>query len=147
MWIITTTFFIIFADQISKFVISKNLDLAQHLPVVEGFFYISLVKNFGAIFGLFQNTTFILIIISILSIIIISILLYRSKRIFRNRDFWFQLGLVLILGGAIGNLIDRIRLGYVIDFLNFLFWPVFNLADSSITIGIGILAFKLFKNK
>lgn len=145
MWIITTIFFIIFADQVSKFVISENLDLAQHLPVVEGFFYISLVKNFGAIFGAFQNATFILIIISILSIIIISILLYRSKRIFRNRDFWFQLGLVLILGGAIGNLIDRIRLGYVIDFLNFSFWPVFNLADSSITIGIGILAFKLFK--
>lgn len=116
---------VIVLDQLTKFIADR-------------FFYT--VHNTGAAFGLFQNMTLILIVISI---IVIGIILYYYKSL-TKASLTVYTG--LILGGTISNLIDRIFLGYVIDFINFRIWPAFNLADLAITIGvIGLIIYLIQK--
>jgi len=100
------------------------------------------VKNTGAAFGLFKNSTFFFILVSVAAVVVIGGILVRSVRLgeFLKRKL-FNFSLVLIISGAMGNLIDRARFMYVIDFIDFRIWPVFNVADSSITIGTALLIF------
>jgi len=133
------TILTIAADQITKALILEHIRYYESIRVLP-FFQIVNVKNTGAAFGLFRslgNTFFI--ILSIIAIIFIIYLLLRD-----DAD---PLPLSLILGGAIGNLIDRLRLGYVVDFLDFHIgehhWPAFNLADSALTVGIGLLFLRM----
>lgn len=124
--------FVFLLDQISKFLILQNLEPSQSLAVIKNFFYLTLVYNSGAAFGIFKNQTIFFSIVSIFAVIAISIYIRKN----RNPYFLRDIGLALILGGACGNLIDRLRFGYVVDFLDFKIWPVFNIADSAITIGV-----------
>ncbi len=126
-------------DRLAKYLISKNISLNQSIPIIKNVFHISLLHNTGAAFGIFKNQNYLLIAISLLSIVMIYLQL--RKKVQANKTF--QISLVLILAGAIGNFIDRISFGYVIDFLDFRIWPVFNIADSSITIGVILLAYSL----
>ena len=126
---------IVFFDQATKYVIVKNVASHEIIEVL-AFFRIVNVSNRGAAFGLLQwagNSFFI--IISLIAISIIAYMIIKDKE--------GPLGLSLILGGAIGNLIDRFRFGYVVDFLDFhigrYHWPAFNIADSSLTVGIILL--------
>lgn len=133
---------ILIADQSSKLLISSRLLAGQSIPIIYNILHITFVRNTGAAFGLFKNSTVLFISISVIAIWVILSILYRSMRkgeFFYN--FMQNFSLVLIMSGAIGNLIDRIRLGYVIDFIDVRIWPVFNVADSSITIGTSILVF------
>jgi signal peptidase II len=132
---------IIGLDQASKFIFNSSLVLNQPNPVIKGFFYLTLVHNRGAAFGILKNQLPLFILISIFAIILISFNLKKSsgdKRFSLN-----NLALILIFSGAIGNLIDRVIFGYVIDFLDFCVWPVFNVADSAITIGAILLGWSL----
>ena len=124
--------FTVLSDQIAKLLASQSLTKgAAPRAVVEGFFYLTLVRNTGAAFGIFSNHGgLFFLIVSCLAVITIAIFL-RKKPVSLPRD----LGFALILGGAVGNLIDRVRLGYVVDFFDFRIWPVFNVADSAITVG------------
>ncbi|MDP2905681.1 MAG: signal peptidase II [Candidatus Omnitrophota bacterium] len=135
---------IISLDQLAKFVISKNLVLGQSIPVIPGVFSLSLVHNRGAAFGLFKGQVLLFIVFSVLAVILICSNLRRAG--WRKLSF-FNLALALVLAGAVGNLIDRWRLGYVVDFLDFRVWPVFNVADSSITVGAVLLAWAVLKHK
>jgi len=98
------------------------------------------VRNAGAAFGLFKNSAVFFILVSIAAIFIISAILARAikQNNFSGKKL-YNFGLTLIMSGAFGNLIDRIRFGYVIDFIDVRIWPVFNIADSSITIGTFLL--------
>ncbi|MBI4197586.1 MAG: signal peptidase II [Chloroflexi bacterium] len=128
-------------DQATKGWVRGNLALGESLPPT-GFFRITHTYNTGSAFGLFPNQTLLLMMASIAGIAIL--LLY-----FRNLSippFWLRTSLGLQLGGAAGNLVDRITLGRVTDFLDAGSWPVFNLADSSIMIGIGILAWCIWRS-
>jgi len=135
---------VLITDQVTKFLIRTNLTPGQSIPE-EGRFRLSYSTNPGGVFGLPINPTFALILALIVAALIIWLYLrwlYRGNRLLR-------LGLGLILGGAVGNLIDRIRFGVVTDFIDVrlwgdFHWPAFNLADASLTIGIFILAFSLF---
>ncbi len=132
---------IIGIDQLSKFILNNNLVLHQSNPVIKGFFYLTLVHNRGAAFGILKNQLPLFILTSFLAIILIYLNLKNSAG---SKKFSAgNLGLGLILAGAVGNLIDRLVLGYVIDFLDFRVWPVFNVADSSITIGAVLLGWSL----
>ena len=137
---------VIFLDQISKNIIRNTLEIGQVLKITNKFFWITNVQNTGAAFSLSLSNPvvnkFFFIIISILAIIFLIILIIKSRSKIEKIVF------ALILGGASGNLIDRIILGSVTDFLWCDFpdvimerWPVFNLADSSIVIAITILIF------
>lgn len=124
---------ILIADQLSKYIVSKNFQLNHPVPVIKNIFYITLVKNQGIAFGIFQQNLFFMLFTAILIIV----LLVLSKRFIAH--FYSRIGFTLLFAGASGNFIDRIRLGYIIDFLDFRVWPVFNLSDISICIGVVFL--------
>jgi len=134
---------IIGLDQSTKFILNNNLALNQSNPVIKGFFYLTLVHNRGAAFGILKNQLPLFIFTSVFAIIFIYINLKNSAR--NSKLSLSGLGLGLILAGAIGNLIDRLVFGYVIDFLDFCVWPVFNVADSAITVGAILLGWSLLK--
>lgn len=125
-------------DQLTKFFISKLISSTGSLPILKNVFYLTLVHNTGTAFGLFKNQTYFFIIISLVIILVIFLLIKKTKG-----NLILKIALSLIIGGAFSNLIDRIRLGYVIDFLDFRIWPVFNIADSCITVGAFLLAWRL----
>lgn len=142
LWCALAAIFVL--DQFSKLYICRVLSLGQSIPVYKGIFHLSLVYNTGSVFGLFRGKNSIFVILSC------GIILFILRDYFLNkRDYSFKkrLAFGLILGGALGNLLDRLRLGYIIDFLDFRVWPVFNLADSAITIGVFLLAIDLLVNR
>ena len=132
---------IVFLDKASKIFFSDMLSLGESIPVLRNIFHITLVHNTGIAFGLFKNQGIVFIIVPLIAIVLIvfHIYYYRSNN---QVSRMYIVGFSLILSGAIGNLIDRILFGYVIDFIDFRIWPVFNLADSAITIGTLIILIK-----
>ncbi|MBS3994798.1 MAG: signal peptidase II [Alkaliphilus sp.] len=134
-WII---FILIFGlDQVTKLIVLKNFALYESKPIIEGIFHLTYVRNIGAAFSILQNQrTFLIITSSIVMIIIIWFLL--SKK-YPNTMVLYSL--ILVLAGAMGNLVDRIRFGYVVDFFDFMIWPVFNIADMSIVVGAILLGY------
>jgi len=128
-------------DQLSKYLIRQRMSLAESIPVIKSIFHITYVENTGIAFGFFPQGHSLFIIISL--IIILVIVFFERKKALQSPRERFCLGLVL--GGALGNLIDRLRFGFVIDFLDFRIWPVFNLADSGVCIGGILIAFFLLK--
>ncbi|MGD9015168.1 MAG: signal peptidase II [Candidatus Omnitrophota bacterium] len=130
---------IVVIDQLTKYIISQGIPPGTSIPVIKNIFHFTYVLNRGAAFGMFKNQIYFFILTAVLSIVFIIIILRRRGS--RKQE----IALYLILSGAISNLIDRIRLGAVIDFLDFRIWPVFNIADSAITIGAILLAFSILK--
>ncbi len=128
-------------DQLAKKAASSMIP-SGGIPVFEGLFHLTLVRNTGAGFGLFQNNNGVLLLISIA--VVVSILFFL-KSILKNGFLTF--GASFIFGGAIGNILDRIMLGHVIDFLDFRIWPVFNVADAAITVGAVLVGISLWKNE
>jgi len=137
---------IVVADQLSKAWIRTNL-LEGHSIFELGFFRVIHVHNTGAAFGLFQGQSFILTIIAIAAITVILVYALVSYRYFPWPESRLgKLALGLLLGGTVGNLIDRLRLGYVTDFIDFDYWPAFNIADSCVTIGVILFAYTLLRS-
>jgi len=140
---------VVLLDQISKYVVLKNLRLHESVPVVAGFFNLVHIRNRGMAFGLMNrpdfNFGFYFLVIATLGAIILLLFWFFKLRRDGNR---ITLGLSLILGGALGNLIDRLRFREVIDFLDFYLgtyhWPAFNIADSAITVGTFLVVISLF---
>ncbi|MFC1935546.1 signal peptidase II [Chloroflexota bacterium] len=128
-------------DQVSKGWVRDHLVLGDSIPA-EGFFRFTHTSNTGSIFGLFPNQTTLLMLASILGIGVL-LLFFRKQPI---SPIWLRTSLGLQLGGAAGNLADRITLGKVTDFIDVGVWPVFNMADSSIIVGLTILAWFLLRS-
>jgi len=128
--------FVFISDQITKYAVYKNMSLGESIPA-EGIIRITYARNTGMAFSLFENFGIILLI---LSLIIASILIIYLFTIDKPRVL-IRIFSGLVVGGALGNILDRIRFGYVNDFIDVGWWPVFNIADSSITIAIGIYIF------
>lgn len=137
---------VVFADQLSKWAVLTSFAPGARLPVT-GFFNLVLVYNRGAAFSLLAGLpgwqTPLFVAIAAAAIVVVTVLLVRSPG---RRTFCA--GLALILGGALGNVIDRLRFGHVVDFLDFhalgWHWPAFNVADSAITVGAGLLIVESF---
>ncbi|MFH1354767.1 MAG: signal peptidase II [Candidatus Omnitrophota bacterium] len=129
-------------DQSTKLLITKNFVHHESLPLLKGVFHITLTHNTGAAFGILKNQLPLFIFTSLFAVCLIYAIIRKHKE-----GRFYSLALSLILGGALGNLIDRVRLGYVIDFLDFRIWPVFNIADSAITIGAVLLAVSVLRTK
>ena len=129
-------------DQITKFLASQKIAYNQSLPVIKGVFHLTLVHNRGAAFGILRNQVPIFIAASVFAIILILANLRNHKH-----GKLYSISLSLILAGALGNFIDRVFFGYVIDFLDFRIWPVFNLADSAITVGAVILGWSVLRER
>jgi signal peptidase II len=139
---------IVLLDQLAKLLVVRSMPLGQNIPIVPGFFDLTFVLNPGAAFSLFatlpewiRNPFFILISVGAAVLIVA----YRSRYLRENR--LASVSLALIFGGAIGNLIDRLRYGVVVDFLDAhiyqYHWPIFNVADSSISVGVALLLLEM----
>jgi signal peptidase II len=132
---------VVVADQLSKWWITAHLAIGESL-VDYGFFQIVRVQNTGAAFGIFRGHPLVFTIIDFIAIAVFLTLVIVMRRRWPFLDrMWVQSGIGLILGGTIGNLIDRLRFGHVTDFFDFQIWPTFNVADAGITVGIIILIF------
>lgn len=130
---------IVLSDQITKFIILKKMSPGESLPVVNSVFHLTLVFNKGGAFGIFSNAAAFFIFISVLVIGAITVFLLR-----KNPARATRVAMAFVASGAASNLIDRLRFGYVVDFLDFRVWPVFNIADSAITIGTIYLCIRYF---
>lgn len=143
---------IVFLDQITKWIVLETMPLYQTIPVLPGFFNLTHIHNPGGAFGfLSTNPSAILRLFFLLaSSVAVGLIFYFYKKTPREQT-GLSTGFALIFGGAIGNLIDRIRLGKVVDFLDFyigdLHWPAFNVADSAVTIGMVIFVFHILFKK
>jgi signal peptidase II len=143
---------IVLADRVAKLAVARNLALHENIQVIPDFFRITHVENRGAAFGLFADSPSewkiaVLVLFSIVALVIVSALLWRNSHAITSTG----VGLALILGGALGNLWDRLVSGRVVDFLLFYVgqyqWPAFNVADSAIVVGAGLLVIEILFTK
>lgn len=126
----------IIVDQIIKFIIKANMNIADTINIIPNFFRITFLKNEGAAFSILSGNRLLFIFITVLVLILFYFFLLKNKKIIKTKQLLYG----LLLGGIIGNFIDRILYGYVIDYLDFNIgsynYPVFNIADSLIVISI-----------
>jgi signal peptidase II len=132
-------FFIVLADQAVKYGIVSFMEMGESIPVLPGIFHITYIENPGAAFGMFANQRMIFILAALLVIVAVC----AAYRRLMDESRTVRWGVALLLGGAVGNLIDRVRTGRVIDFLDFRIWPVFNIADVGICIGVALLIYTM----
>lgn len=139
-------------DRLAKWVVDKNIALHESVAVVPGFFHLTHVENRGAAFGLFAESPSewkiaVLVLFSLIALVVVSALLWKNSHAMTTTG----VGLALILGGALGNLWDRLLSGQVVDFLDFYVgsyhWPAFNLADSAIVVGALLLVSEILFSK
>jgi signal peptidase II len=134
------TLIIIALDQVTKLLIQTKMMPMQSIHIINGWFSLTYASNYGAAFGILQYQTLFLVAITLGVIIMV----WLNRRNMGKYPRIIQIGLAIALGGAIGNLIDRVRLHYVIDFLNFYVWPIFNVADMAIVSGVCLIVLGMF---
>ncbi len=138
MFTLLISFTVAVADQITKFIVLWNFRAGETVPVIPGLFQLRYVKNTGAAWGIFSGFNNWLVFLSLIMVVILVVF----RRSLYTESKWSRVAIGLLGGGIVGNLIDRIKLGYVVDFLDF-YWqsshfPAFNIADSAICVGVGI---------
>lgn len=145
-WVGAIASAVIVLDQITKYLVVKRFHLHESLTVIQGFFNLTYVRNKGAAFGILSGShgawrSFFFISVAFAALAAIVMLIKKSE------DRLSIIAFSLIAGGAVGNLIDRIRFGAVVDFIEWYYrsyhWPTFNIADSAISVGVGLLAVEM----
>jgi len=139
LFLLLITISVLIVDQLTKFLVRKYIEVNQSIPIIRNVLHLTYKQNTGAGFGILQNQNVLLIIISIIA------LGFAIYYCLKSKEFALKLLLSLLSGAIIGNLVDRIFFGYVNDFIDFRIWPVFNIADSIITVTIIILIIYLWK--
>lgn len=143
MWLFVLPLAVVILDQFSKYIVVENMALRESIPIIEEVFHLTYILNPGAAFGMFAHNRLFFIAIAV---IVIGIIIWARREILAS-PWEVKAGCGLFLGGAIGNLIDRARQGLVIDFFDFRIWPVFNIADIAICIGVGLIIWNLLKTE
>lgn len=123
---------IVVLDQVFKYYIASNIAFGEQMQLIPGIIHLTYIENTGAAFGIFADKRWLLVAVSAICVVVMIVVLARYKM-----DRWGKLGLAMVLGGAVGNLIDRVFIGYVVDMFEpeFVDFAVFNVADTFITIG------------
>lgn len=134
---------IVVLDQVSKYVVQTNMFEGQSIPILENIFHLTYINNPGAAFGMLPNKTSFFIVMSV--VVFVGVIWYA--RTLPKQQRLTRLALGLVLGGAIGNLIDRVRFGAVVDFFDFRVWPVFNIADIAISVAVVLIIWELFRQE
>ncbi|MDU4959830.1 MAG: signal peptidase II [Sporomusaceae bacterium] len=132
---------VVIFDQWSKFYVQTHMHLGMSIPLVENVFHLTYVLNPGAAFGMLEHRTSFFIMVAAL---LVAAVVYFYPRIPPGYVL-LRTGMGLQVGGAIGNLIDRVKTGYVVDFFDFRIWPVFNIADIAIVSGVGMIIFSILR--
>jgi len=132
---------IVSVDRLLKLTVFHNIEVGYSIPIIKNILHITPIYNTGIAFGMFkQGSNTILIAVSSFAICLILYVIFAK----RPRSRLFLMGLLCIMSGAVGNLVDRILYGRVLDFIDIRVWPIFNVADSAITIGAGLLILHVF---
>lgn len=139
MPILLLAIIVIALDQWSKYVVQHSMDLGISIPIIPNIFHLTYILNPGAAFGILENQRFFFVLIAL---IMLAAIMYYYPRL-RNQPILLKLGLGLMAGGATGNVIDRVKTGYVVDFFDFRVWPVFNIADIAIVTGVSCIIYTL----
>ena len=139
MRVFLTALLVLLLDQLSKYYVVQHFRLYESVPVIKGIFHWTYILNPGAAFGMFAGNRWLFVLIAL---VVVGGVWYFRKDI-EEGGWWLQYGTALFVGGAIGNLIDRARQGLVIDFFDFRIWPVFNVADIGICVGVGMIIWKI----
>ena len=137
------TLLIVFMDQGVKWLVQTKMFPYQNISIISHFFGLTYVRNYGAAFGILNSQTWLLIGLTIAVFAVI----WFHRRDLQNHTPIFQIGLAMALGGAVGNFFDRVRLGYVVDLFDFYVWPVFNVADMGIVVGVTFIALGMFQQE
>ena len=143
MWLFVLPLAVVILDQFSKYIVVENMALGESIPIIEEVFHLTYILNPGAAFGMFAHNRLFFIAIAV---VVIGAIAWARKEILAS-PLEVKAGCGLFLGGAIGNLIDRARQGVVIDFFDFRIWPIFNIADIAICIGVGLIIWNLLKTE
>ena len=130
-------------DQLVKHLVVSTMHLGQSFPVLKGIFHITYVLNPGAAFGMLEHQRWFFIVVA-LAAVLLGVVFYRKLQ---QESILMRSGAGLLLGGAVGNLADRIQSGLVVDFLDFRVWPVFNIADIAICAGAGIWIYDIWQRR
>ena len=130
-------------DQLVKHLVVSTMHLGQSFPVIKGIFHITYVLNPGAAFGMLEHQRWFFIVVA-LAAVLLGVFFYRKLQ---QESILMRSGAGLLLGGAVGNLADRIQSGLVVDFLDFRVWPVFNIAGIAICAGAGILIYGIWQRR
>ncbi|MDY0295947.1 MAG: signal peptidase II [Acidobacteriota bacterium] len=151
-WFLGIAGLVVVLDQVSKILVKSGLHLFEQVQIIPGFFSIFYIRNTGAVWGLFAmgSESWVqkgITVLAMAALVLVTIFFLRISSACRLE----LTGLCLVGGGAVGNLLDRLISGSVVDFLHFTFgswsWPTFNLADSAISIGVCLLALSIFRGK
>ena len=143
MYFLLVALLVIIFDQLTKYYVVSNFYLGESVPVIENICHWTYILNPGAAFGMFEGSRWFFVVIAIGVLVGIW---YMKDEI--NEGGWMmQYGAALFGGGAIGNLIDRARSGLVIDFFDFRIWPVFNVADIAICVGVAMILWKILQTE
>ncbi|MEA2682674.1 MAG: signal peptidase [Chloroflexota bacterium] len=138
--LIAVALVVLVLDRVTKVLVQHNLALNDHVPVLGDLLWIDHTQNTGISFSIARSYGGVVFVFDIIAILFIAYLARRAPK----DEPWLRVGLGLVLGGAVGNVIDRILAGSVTDFIDFRIWPVFNLADMGITVGALIIAWRLW---
>lgn len=129
-------------DQLSKYYVQTHMHLGQSIAVIPGFFHWTYIVNHGAAFGILRDQRYLFLAIVIVLILVIA---YHYKAVVRGPAY-IRIGTGILLAGAVGNAIDRFTQGGVVDFFDFRVWPIFNVADIGIVVGIVLVAYYMIKS-
>jgi signal peptidase II len=141
---------ILILDQASKWYVDARFALYESVPVIRGWFHLTYIRNKGAAFGIFADSAVRVPFFITVSLVALLVILWYLRRL-RAEQTLAAFSLSLIFAGALGNLIDRVRLGEVIDFLDVFWrhyhWPAFNVADSAICVGVALLIWEMWQEE
>ena len=132
---------LVFLDQLCKYFIKSGMVLYESIPLIENVFHITYIQNYGAAFSILQGKQIFLICISAAALIGAAFYLWIKRK---QAHPVLLTGIALLISGGVGNLIDRIAYGYVVDFFDFQIWPIFNVADICVCCGCGLILLYLF---
>ncbi|MDD4721201.1 MAG: signal peptidase II [Acidaminococcaceae bacterium] len=139
MYLVMVVFWVVLIDQLTKYLIVSTMTEGMSIPIIDQVFHLTLVLNPGAAFGMLEHNREFFIVMAI--VVLLAVVFMRKK--IMEEPFTIQLGIALFAGGALGNLIDRIQTGLVVDFFDFRIWPVFNMADIAICVGVGVMIWSI----
>jgi len=143
MYLIIVVFVVVMLDQITKYMIVSNMTEGMSIPIINQVFHLTFVLNPGAAFGMLEHNREFFII---MAIVVLMFVVYMRKKILEE-PLTVQIGIALFVGGALGNLIDRMKTGLVVDFFDFRIWPVFNVADIAICLGVGVMIWSIIREE
>lgn len=129
-------------DQVTKFWVQEGMSLGQSIPIIPNVFHLTYILNKGAVFGILANQRLFFLCI----VIVLLAVLWYFRRYIVAGDAYTKLGTTLLVSGALGNAWDRYYLGAVVDFFDFRIWPIFNVADIGICIGVVLLAIHVWRS-